>query len=72
MIAYKFLSNINPNGTITLPDYIGALTQDKVEVIILLPEEAKATTVSFYDLIEEYATIDEPELNTEEIYHRRN
>ena len=68
------MGKINVDGSIKIPDYIRYSPLESVEIIILLQGEKKDNQdiTNFYNLIEAYNKIDEPELDIDNLYLDRN
>lgn len=72
-LTYKLLTHVNQNGEITLPKKLNKFYDKNVEIIIYIPKKTfQNKEFDFYDLIEKYNSIDEPELDTKTIISERN
>jgi len=78
MLAYKFITQIDSEGKIIVPDYLKNYYSNSVEIIMLFHEnkiEIEDRISVFYNLIDKYNQIEEPELDSSELYknkHHRN
>ena len=72
-LAYRFTTHINDLGKINIPKIMRNLYSKKVEVILFIPkkEEKKDNILNFYKLINQYSSIEEPELNINNILNDR-
>jgi len=73
MIAYKFTTEIGKDGKIKVPKYLKKYSSNSVEIIMLIPDKTEEGNdiSNFYNLIEDYNKVEEPELNISEIYKTR-
>ena len=72
-LAYRFTTQINDLGKINIPKIMRNLYSKKVEVILFIPkkEEKNDCILNFYKLINQYSSIEEPELNINTILNDR-
>ncbi len=72
-LAYRFTTYINDLGKINIPKIMQNLYSKKVEVILFIPEKEEKidNTLNFYKLINQYSSIEEPELNINTILDDR-
>lgn len=72
MRTYQIESFVNEEGVIVLPDEMRSLQKHRVKLIITDLEEKGFDPVEHLDRItEEYAQLDEDDLNIESIYMQR-
>jgi len=73
-LAYRFTTYINNSGKITVPVDMQNLFSKEVEIIVFIPKdknETKNTISYFYELINQYNLINEPDLNMKIIFNER-
>ncbi len=72
-LAYRFTTQINDLGKINIPKIMRNLYSKEVEVILFIPEKEEKidSTLNFYKLINQYSSIEEPELNINTILNDR-
>ncbi|MCF8374274.1 MAG: hypothetical protein K9H64_21815 [Bacteroidales bacterium] len=72
--AYRFTTFISNLGKVKVPEVMRNLYNKKVEIILMIPKEDKDTSDSiseFYEMINEYNSIDEQELDINTIFNDR-
>ena len=73
-LAYRFTAYISDLGKINVPEIMQNIYNKKVEIILLIPKDEKETNNSdtyFYELINQYNSIDEPDLDINTIFNER-
>jgi hypothetical protein len=74
MLAYKINTQIGFDGKILIPDYLRIYYSQQVEIIILIPEQinkAQNNVLHFYELIEKFNSINEHDIDINNIYINR-
>lgn len=72
--VYRFTTFINNLGKVKVPEVMRSLYNKKVEIILMIPKDDKDTSDSisdFYEMIDEYNSIDEQELDINTIFNDR-
>jgi len=73
-LAYRFTTYINNSGKISVPENMQDLYSKEVEIIVFIPkdkEDTESVGTFFYELINQYNLINEPDLNMKIIFNER-